>query len=91
MFWKQITRKGRQMVEVTKAQFYEFVNPRDITIKSDWRKPVMTTEFSFRVGALVGKAVTDYSSDPDDTDPNHFGHGPMKYYLKEQYLNQENP
>jgi hypothetical protein len=77
----------RDVIEVTKEQFYEFVNPRDIVIKSDWKKPIMSTEFKFRTGAVVGKVTTDYE---DDTDEWSYGNGTKKYFLKEQYLNQEN-
>lgn len=67
------------LVEVTKKKFYNYVNPRDITVhctKTRWatdNEDTAECEWKQRSGYLVGKTITYYEPV-----------GIIKYYLKKE-------
>lgn len=53
------------MKPVSRRQFWDYVNPRDICVYCVRTEPETVTEFKTRGGQLIGKAVTRYDEDPN--------------------------
>lgn len=51
------------MREVTREEFYRWVNPRDICVYCVKTSPIALVEFKTRSGILIGKHTHDYDNE----------------------------
>lgn len=69
------------MREITKLQFYDYVNPRDICVYCFKTSPMAESEWKTRSGVLIGKTIHDY---------NEYDMPNTKYYLLDELCPKDN-